>query len=42
MDVSLSPREDINGGMVYNFSCNAIQIDDATIENLEKYNIQKR
>ena len=42
MDVNLSPREDINGGMVYNFSCNAIQIDDATIENLEKYNIQKR
>ena len=42
MDVNLSSREDINGGMVYTFSCNAIEIDDNTVENLDKYNIQKR
>lgn len=42
MDVNLSPREDIKGGMVSTFSCNAIEIDEATVENLDKYNIQKR
>ena len=42
MDVNLTPRQDINGGMVYTFSCNAIEIDKASIENLEKYGIQRR
>ena len=42
VDVNLASRADINGGMVYTFSCNAIEIDDPTIENLEKYGIQKR
>ena len=42
LDVNLSSRQDINGGMVYTFSCNAIEIDSTTIDNIDKYNIQKR
>lgn len=42
MDVNLTPKQEINGGMVYNFTCTAVEIDDFSIENLEKYNIQKR
>ncbi len=42
MDVNLSSRQDINGGMVYTFSCTAVEVDSTTIENIDKYNIQKR
>ena len=42
MDVNLTPRQDINGGMIYTFSCNAIEVDKVSIENLEKYGIQRR
>ena len=42
MDVNLTPKQEINGGMIYTFSCNAIEVGSADIENLDKYNIQKR
>ena len=42
MDVNLSSRQDINGGMVYTFSCTAVEIGEASIDNFDKYNIQKR
>lgn len=42
LDVNLSPRQDVKGGMVCNFSCTAVEIDEVTVDNLEKYNIQKR
>lgn len=42
LDVNLTPKQEVNGGMIYNFSCTAVEIDSATIENIEKYNIQKR
>lgn len=42
MDVNLNAKQDVNGGMIYNFSCTAIEIDSYTIDNLDKYNIQKR
>lgn len=42
MDVNLASREDINGGMVYTFTCTAVEIGEASIENLDKYGIQKR
>lgn len=42
LDVNLTPKQEVNGGMIYNFGCTAVEIDSATIENIEKYNIQKR
>ncbi|MCF0126595.1 MAG: hypothetical protein HUJ68_12750 [Clostridia bacterium] len=41
-DITLTPRADINNGQVYMFSCNAIEVDVPTIENIAKYNIQSQ
>lgn len=42
MDVNLSSRQEINGGMIYTFSCTAVEIDDCSLESLDRHNIQKR
>lgn len=42
MDVNLTPRQDIQGGLVCDFSCTAVEIDKPTVDNLDKYNIQKK
>lgn len=39
MNISLTPNASL-GRMVYSFSATAYEIDDLTIENLDKYNIQ--
>lgn len=39
MNISLSPKAEL-GRMIYSFSATAYEIDDLTLENLDKYNIQ--
>jgi hypothetical protein len=41
MNISLSPKAEL-GRMIYSFSATAYEIDDFTLENLDKYNIQKK
>ena len=39
MNVSLTPKREL-GNFIYDFSCEAIEIDDCTIDNFNKYNVQ--
>ena len=39
MNISLSPEQTL-GRYIYNFSCTATEIDDFTLANCDKYNIQ--
>lgn len=40
MNVSLTPEKTL-GGMLYSFTATAYEIDESSIKNFEKYNIQK-
>ena len=40
MNISLTPKAEL-GRMIYSFNATAYEIDNLTIENLDKYNIQK-
>ena len=39
MNITLTPKNEL-GRLLYSFSCQAIEIDEPTIINLDKYNIQ--
>jgi hypothetical protein len=39
IDFSFSPKGEINN-LVYDFSCEGNEIDDATVKNYDKYDIQ--
>lgn len=39
MNVSLTPKREL-GNFIYDFSCEAVEIDDCTIDNFNKYNVQ--
>lgn len=41
MDVNLTPNQQL-GRMIYDFSCNVIEVDKYSLDNLNKYNIQER
>ena len=41
MDVNLTPNQQL-GRLVYDFSCNVIEIDEVNLNNCEKYKIQER
>ena len=41
MDVNLTPNQQL-GRMIYDFSCNVIEVDKYNLENLNKYHIQER
>ena len=41
MDVSLTPNQQL-GRMIYDFSCNAVEVDKYSLDNLAKYHIQER
>lgn len=40
MNISFSPNT-VTKGAVYNFNCDMVEIDSSSIENLDKYDIQK-
>ena len=41
MDVSLTPNQQL-GRLIYDFSCNVVEIDDYNLNTCEKYKIQER
>lgn len=41
MDISLTPNQQL-GRLIYDFSCNAIEVDEYNLDTLEKYKIQER
>lgn len=41
MDIQLTPNENL-GRLIYSFSCTAYEVAEATLENMEKYNIIDR
>ena len=41
MDIQLTPNETL-GRLIYSFSCTAYEVAEATLENMEKYNIIDR
>ena len=41
MDVNLTPNQQL-GRMIYDFSCNVVEVDKYTLDNLDKYGIQER
>lgn len=41
LDVSLSPNQSL-GRLISDFSCTVVEIDDYTVENIEKHGIQER
>ena len=41
MDVNLTPNQQL-GRMIYDFSCNVVEVDKYTLSNLDKYKIQER
>lgn len=41
MDISLTPNQQL-GRLIYDFSCNAIEVDECNLNTLEKYKIQER
>ena len=40
MGITLTPKQEL-GRLLYSFDCTAIEIDEPTIQNFDKYNIQK-
>lgn len=41
MDINLTPNQQL-GRLIYDFSCNAIEVDECNLNILEKYKIQER
>lgn len=41
MDINLTPNQPL-GRLIYDFSCNAIEVDEYNLNTLEKYKIQER